>query len=232
MVPGERARAALAADARSLRDPRQRGDAAADAGRAGHPALVRLAGAMADAGLPRSGVAGGRDPRLARARLQPARAEPAPCGAGGRGRWLAGRPDPASRASGPTPTPRSATSPSARPSCPSTRTSPGSRNAPGTRSARARCRRSSTSAPRSASRGCRAATICPLAERCPSRGSRYEPLRKQSRFEGSFRQRRAALLRLVAAEPQPVSTLDYEAVESLVRDGLVEQAGGLVRLPA
>ena len=33
---------------------------------------------------------------------------------------------------------------------------------------------------------------CPLAERCPSRGRRYEPLRKQGRFEGSFRQRRAA----------------------------------------
>src|SRR5580765_1307213 len=26
---------------------------------------------------------------------------------------------------------------------------------------------------------------CPLAERCPARGSRYEPLRKQGRFEGS-----------------------------------------------
>jgi A/G-specific adenine glycosylase len=73
---------------------------------------------------------------------------------------------------------------------------------------------------------------CPLAERCPSRGSRYEPLRKQSRFEGSFRQRRAALLRLVAEEPRPASTLDPEAVGSLIRDGLVEQAGGLVRLPA
>jgi A/G-specific adenine glycosylase len=73
---------------------------------------------------------------------------------------------------------------------------------------------------------------CPLAELCPSRGNRYEPLRKQSRFEGSFRQRRAALLRLVAEEPQPASALDPEAVESLVRDGLVEQAGGLVRLPA
>ena len=73
---------------------------------------------------------------------------------------------------------------------------------------------------------------CPLAERCPSRGRRYEPLRKQSRFEGSFRQRRAALLRLVADEPQPVTTVDREAVESLLRDGLVEQAGELVRLPA
>ena len=40
--------------------------------------------------------------------------------------------------------------------------------------------------------------ICPLADACPSRGRRYEPLRKQSRFEGSFRQRRAQTLRLVA----------------------------------
>ena len=73
---------------------------------------------------------------------------------------------------------------------------------------------------------------CPLAEQCPSRGRRYEPLRKQSRFEGSFRQRRAALLRLVADEPQPVATVDREAVASLLRDGLVEEAGELVRLPA
>ena len=40
--------------------------------------------------------------------------------------------------------------------------------------------------------------LCPLAEGCPSRGTRDEPVRKQSRFEGSFRQRRAAALRLVA----------------------------------
>ena len=43
---------------------------------------------------------------------------------------------------------------------------------------------------------------CPLADGCPSRGRRYEPLRKQSPFEGSFRQRRALLLREVAAEPR------------------------------
>ena len=73
---------------------------------------------------------------------------------------------------------------------------------------------------------------CPLAERCPSRGRRYEPLRKQSRFEGSFRQRRAALLRLVADQPQRLTAVDHEAVESLLRDGLVERAGELVRLPA
>ena len=72
---------------------------------------------------------------------------------------------------------------------------------------------------------------CPLAAECPSRGRRYEPLRKQSRFEGSFRQRRAVLLRLVAAEAQPLDTLDAEAVESLVQDGLVERAGAVVRLP-
>ena len=74
--------------------------------------------------------------------------------------------------------------------------------------------------------------VCPLAVACPSRGSRYEPLRRQSRFEGSFRQRRAALLRLVAADAQPLAAVDAEAAESLLRDGLVERAGELVRLPS
>lgn len=71
--------------------------------------------------------------------------------------------------------------------------------------------------------------VCPLAESCPSRGRRYEALRKQSRFEGSFRQRRAATLRLVAAGE--TEALDAEAVASLARDGLVDSDGGLVRLP-
>jgi A/G-specific adenine glycosylase len=74
--------------------------------------------------------------------------------------------------------------------------------------------------------------VCPLAGDCPSRGRRYEPLRKQSRFEGSFRQRRAALLRLVAEKPTPLERLDRDAVDALVRDGLVECDGDLVRLPA
>lgn len=73
---------------------------------------------------------------------------------------------------------------------------------------------------------------CPLAESCPSRGRRYEPLRKQSPFEGSFRQRRAVLLSAVAEKPLPLETLDREAVDSLLRDGLVEQSGELVRLPS
>jgi A/G-specific adenine glycosylase len=70
--------------------------------------------------------------------------------------------------------------------------------------------------------------ICPLAERCPSRGRRYEPLRKQSRFEGSFRQRRAVALRAVAAGEAPD---DGEAVASLARDGRVVLVDGVPALP-
>jgi A/G-specific adenine glycosylase len=72
---------------------------------------------------------------------------------------------------------------------------------------------------------------CPLAEDCPSRGSRYEPLRKQGRFEGSFRQRRARALTLVAEGPRPHDELDSEAVEALENDGLVAVNSGLVSLP-
>jgi A/G-specific adenine glycosylase len=74
--------------------------------------------------------------------------------------------------------------------------------------------------------------VCPLAGDCPSRGRRYEPLRKQSRFEGSFRQRRARTLRLVAARPRSVDAVDAEAAESLAADGLVELASGRVTLPS
>ncbi len=72
---------------------------------------------------------------------------------------------------------------------------------------------------------------CPLADECPSRGRRYEPLRKQSAFEGSFRQRRAAVLRLVAEAPRRLDELDDEAVRALSRDGLVRIEAGLVALP-
>lgn len=71
--------------------------------------------------------------------------------------------------------------------------------------------------------------ICPLAGACPSRGSRYEPLRKQGPFEGSFRQRRARALRTVVAGEQPS---DDEAVAALARDGLVRVRDGLVSLPS
>jgi A/G-specific adenine glycosylase len=71
---------------------------------------------------------------------------------------------------------------------------------------------------------------CPLARRCPSRGRRYAPLRKQSRFEGSFRQRRARTLRLVADKPRSLAQLDREAVQALRKDGFLSVEGGLVRL--
>jgi A/G-specific adenine glycosylase len=74
---------------------------------------------------------------------------------------------------------------------------------------------------------CRA---CPLSARCPSRGRRYEPARKQSRFEGSFRQRRARTLRLVAERPRRLAGLDRDAVDALRGDGLVEIRGATVRL--
>jgi A/G-specific adenine glycosylase len=74
--------------------------------------------------------------------------------------------------------------------------------------------------------------VCPLAEGCPSRGRRYEPLRKQGQFEGSFRQRRALVLKAVAAAPQAAVELDADAVRSLERDGLVAVVDGSVRLPA
>jgi A/G-specific adenine glycosylase len=71
---------------------------------------------------------------------------------------------------------------------------------------------------------------CPLAGECPSTGERFEPARKQGPFEGSFRQRRAQLLRLVAEEPQPWD-VDPEAAESLAADGLVVVMDQRVTLP-
>jgi A/G-specific adenine glycosylase len=73
--------------------------------------------------------------------------------------------------------------------------------------------------------------VCPLATLCPSRGRRYDPLRKQSRFEGSFRQRRARTLRLVVEQERPIAELDGEAVASLARDGLVRVDADVVALP-
>lgn len=73
--------------------------------------------------------------------------------------------------------------------------------------------------------------LCPLAPKCPSRGIREAPAPKQGAFEGSFRQRRAMVLRAVAAAPGTLEELDDEAVRSLERDGLVVVEEGLVSLP-
>jgi A/G-specific adenine glycosylase len=72
---------------------------------------------------------------------------------------------------------------------------------------------------------------CPLAQACPSRGRKFQPLHKQSPFEGSFRQRRAQALREIAEAPRPLAEVDLEAVESLRRDELVLLEDELVRLP-
>jgi A/G-specific adenine glycosylase len=69
---------------------------------------------------------------------------------------------------------------------------------------------------------------CPLAEGCPSRGRHFEPLRRQGRFEGSFRQRRAGALRALLDGADPA---DDEAVAALAEDGLVRVDGGVVSLP-
>ena len=74
--------------------------------------------------------------------------------------------------------------------------------------------------------------VCPLAEACPSRGVRDEPARKQGPFEGSFRQRRSAVLRAVAAGEAVAAAVDAEAVQALERDGLVVVLDGVVLLPA
>ena len=221
----------MAAHERPVRDPRQRGDAAADPGRARDPALARLARALA-----RSGVAGGRvarrrDPRVAGPRLQPARAQPSPCRLRDRSRRLARRPHgaprrrPVHRGRDPEPgirRPRAsgrherrahpgADGPLVRP-----------RGAPGA----VRPRLDGVPRTGAAVRGLSSSRRMPVA-RAPLRAAA-----EAVRFEGSFRQRRAALLRLVAEEPAPLEALDREAVDSLVRDGLVECDGELVRLPA
>jgi A/G-specific adenine glycosylase len=72
---------------------------------------------------------------------------------------------------------------------------------------------------------------CPLAHACPSRGRRDEPARRQTPFEGSFRQRRARTLRLVAQHERSVEQLDRRAVASLQKDGLLEVANGMASLP-
>jgi len=66
----------------------------------------------------------------------------------------------------------------------------------------------------------------------PSRGTRFEPARRQGRFEGSFRQRRSHVLRTVAGAGSLLAAeVDAAALSSLVADGLIVADGGWVRLP-
>jgi A/G-specific adenine glycosylase len=73
---------------------------------------------------------------------------------------------------------------------------------------------------------------CPLATSCPSRGQTFAPLRRQGRFEGSRRQRRAALVRELADGPRADGGYDRDVIDSLLADGLaVRRPDGLLALP-
>ena len=171
---------------------------------------------------------GGRDPRVAGARLQPARGHAARGRARRRRARLARRPD---GAAGRRAVHRGGRRQlRVRPRRPAGRHERAAGAGAHGRGVRRKLRAGALRPRRDdlPRRGSRAASVCPLAGACPSRGSRYEPLRKQSRFEGSFRQRRANALRAVAAGEQPT---DGDAVVSLERDGLVVVTDGLVALP-
>jgi A/G-specific adenine glycosylase len=73
---------------------------------------------------------------------------------------------------------------------------------------------------------------CPLADGCPSRGRRYEPQRRQGRFEGSRRQARGRLLDRLREGPVAVAECDPDIAAALVRDGLAVERRGRLRLPA
>ena len=63
--------------------------------------------------------------------------------------------------------------------------------------------------------------VCPLAGDCPSRGRTFAPLRRQSAFEGSFRQRRAQTLRALTDGRADPHAAEPEVRASLERDGLL-----------
>jgi A/G-specific adenine glycosylase len=77
---------------------------------------------------------------------------------------------------------------------------------------------------------------CPVRAGCPAADSGdalrlTPPGRRQGRYEGSMRQRRGALLRVLAEEGRADPLLDPEAAASLVSEGLA-RAGGRSLLPA
>lgn len=74
---------------------------------------------------------------------------------------------------------------------------------------------------------------CPLHERCVARGALDGETRAavQGRFHGSFRQRRGAVLAALRLAPAKVASVDREALDSLVADGLARVDGTLARLP-
>ena len=73
---------------------------------------------------------------------------------------------------------------------------------------------------------------CPVVDRCATKGPLEEAVvRRQSPFEGSFRQSRGVVLARLRGGPTPVALLDAKALHSLVADGLACVDGDLARLP-
>ncbi len=183
MVPGERPRPPVAADARPVRDPRLGGDAPADAGRARVvPRYLAWLERWPTAGSLAAAPTGRRDPRMAGARLQPARGQSPSRSAGRRARRLARRPDRASRRRPATRPPRCAASPSARTCFPvDVNVERVQRRTGETFSARSAQALMDLGATVCLARIPRC-DACPLASACPSRGIREEPARKQGRI--------------------------------------------------
>jgi A/G-specific adenine glycosylase len=75
-------------------------------------------------------------------------------------------------------------------------------------------------------------SACPLRRRCATRGELTGETRQtQSRFEGSFRQRRGNVMARLRRSPVAADALDGEALASLVADGLAEVRDGIAQLP-
>jgi len=88
---------------------------------------------------------------------------------------------------------------------------------------------------------------CPLAAVCAWRNAGYpdtgDTRRRQARYEGSDRQARGAVLRVLREAPEHAVALDQvvpdwpdarqrdRAIDSLIADGLAEASGGMLRLP-
>ena len=77
-----------------------------------------------------------------------------------------------------------------------------------------------------------ACDVCPLATECRTRGVlAHETKHRQTRFEGSFRQRRGIVLARLREGSAATETLDGEALASLLDDGLAEITRGRAHLP-
>jgi A/G-specific adenine glycosylase len=73
---------------------------------------------------------------------------------------------------------------------------------------------------------------CPLRRRCASRGvlPHERERRRAARFEGSFRQRRGAVMAQLRQGATPVAQLDDAALASLIADRLAERDDSTARL--